>query len=198
MVVQEIKIKIQECLKEDRYFSAMYFCQQLLKIESNDYWQFQYGNVLRLCGLFAKAKKIFLMIDVKNIPEKYKYLYHLYFGQLLMDMKDVENAKEELKKCMEFENCDTVPYVYLSSLLIGEGNNDEAIYYLTKGLEKEGDIDEVYYNLAIRYAIKEDFGLALNAIDNCLKLNYNYPNASNVRNDLISYIKLTTQTDSMH
>lgn len=178
-----IKKKINYYLDNNWFFSAMLYCEKLVNKDNSQLSRFQYADVLRLCGFFSKSEAIFMQIDIEDIPDNYKYIYHLYFARLLMDMNKVEEAKNQLKTCMEFENCDTSPYIYMADLLRDEKNNDEAIFFLQKALEKQGDTDEVYYNLATRYANKGNINMAIKMINNCLDLDPSYPNAMNMKKD---------------
>ena len=185
MTETEIKEKIDYYFARDMMFSTLYFCEQLFKLGQTEYWRLRHAEILRLCGYHSKSFSVYLEIDIPKISLKHQYLYHLYFGQLLMDMGNIEGAQNEFKKCIEFKDCDTAPYIFISSLLSNEENNDDAIEYLKQALAKEGDVDEVYYNLATRFAMQGDFDKALNAIENCLKLDPDYPNATNWKNDFL-------------
>ena len=54
---------------------------------------------------------------------------------------------------------------------------DEAETVLVEALTKEGDIDEVNYNLSLIYARKGNFEEAIKKMKNCIKLDPLYPNA---------------------
>jgi tetratricopeptide (TPR) repeat protein len=82
----------------------------------------------------------------------------------------------------------------MASLLTEEEKNNEAIGYLEQALNMEGDIEEVYYNLAIRYAIRQEYDKAVNAIESCLKIDPNYPNAAVWKKDFLE----RTSLDEMH
>jgi len=105
-----------------------------------------------------------------------------------MDIGNTRLAKQQLLACLDFDICDTVPYVFLASILKPDRDNAEAVYYLTLTLDKEGDIDEIYYNLATRLAIKGDMHKALDANNKCLSIDQQYPDALNVKKDLENYI----------
>jgi len=185
MLPNETKMKIEILLDKGMVFSAKKLCEKMIETDNSEYLKFQYANILRMCTLFSKSENTFRTIDVERIPEKYRYYYHLYLAHLLMDIGKTEQAKDELKKCMQFEVSDTIPYVYIASLLLGEQDNEEAIDYLTRALDKKGDIDEVYYNLATRFLVRGDLDSAMNAINSCLRLDPEYPNAQVIKEDLI-------------
>jgi len=186
--ISEALQKINFYEENDMWFSAMLLWEKVMALDPNDGRRFRYANALRLCGFFVKAEEIYGQINVHELLPGRQYLYHLYLGQLYIDMKDVMRAKEELLACMEYESCDTVPYVFLAGILSPNTANAEAIYYLKMALDKEGDIDEVYYNLAYRLAIKGDFEGALDAINNCLAINIDYGNATQLRADIVNYL----------
>lgn len=55
---------------------------------------------------------------------------------------------------------------------------NEAETVLVEALKKEGDIDEVNYNLSLIYARKGNFEEAIKKMENCVKLDPLYPNAN--------------------
>jgi tetratricopeptide (TPR) repeat protein len=185
MELDIIKKKINYYVDNNMMFAALLYASKLIENDRSEHSLFQYADVLRLCGFFSKSEAVFLQINVESIPSKYRYIYHLYFGQLYMDMNKTKEAKEQFRKCMEFENCDTVPYIYMATLFRGEESVEDAIHFLEKALEKQGDIDEVYYNLSTRFAIKGDLNLATEMINKCLDIDPLYPNATNIKNDLL-------------
>ena len=185
------KVRFYE--ENDMVFSAMYLWEKIVRLETTEYRKFKYADALRLCGYFLKSKEIFLSVQPGNIPAQYRYIYFLYFGQLYMDMGDIKMAKASFLQCLDYENCDTVPYIFLSNLLNKEDDNWEAIYYLKTALDKEGDTDEVYYNLAFRLAIIKDFEGALKAINQCLYLSPDYPNALALQSDIKNYLSFLSQ-----
>jgi tetratricopeptide (TPR) repeat protein len=171
-------------------FSALLLWQKIVEAEPTEYRKFRYADALRLCGHLLRAEKTFLDIDVQNIPAASQYFYHLYFGILYKDMGNFKQAKEQFLACMAFDNCDTVPYIFIATLLKPDRDNAEAIYYLRLGLEKEGDHDEVCYNLSRRLAIKGDMEAALEAINKCLSFNAGYPGAANFKEDIVTWFSL--------
>jgi tetratricopeptide (TPR) repeat protein len=185
MTQTQLKEKIEFYFDQDMVFSALASCEQLLQYDQTVYWQLQYADTLRLCGHKNKSLTVFLEIDPSNLPIDYQYLYHLLLGQLLMETGQMENAKTAFRACIAFKECDTVPFVFLASILSGEEKTEEAIAYLREALAKDGDIDEVYYNLATNYAVKLDFDNALNSIDRCLEIDPDFPNALQRKNDFL-------------
>lgn len=186
--INEARSKITFYEENDMWFSAALLWEKIVALEPDDGKKLKYANALRLCGFFLKAEDVYLQVDVHVMPPDRQYLYHLYLGQLYIDMKDFAGAKKALIACMEYERCDTVPFVFLASILSPHTDNAEAIYYLKVALDKEGDIDEVYYNLANRLAVKGDFEGALEAINNCLAINIDYGNATQLRADIVNYL----------
>jgi len=186
--INEARSKIMFYEENDMWFSAAMLWGKIIALDPDDGKKFRYANALRLCGFLLKAEEVYRQVDVNGLLPDRRYLYHLYLGQLYIDMKDFTRAKKELIACMEYERCDTVPYVFLASILSPHTDNAEAIYYLKVALDKDGDTDEVYYNLANRLAVKGDFEGALEAINNCLAINIDYGNATQLRADIVNYL----------
>lgn len=176
---------------ENMDFSHLRMLIKLVEIEPTEFRKFQLANCYRLCGFFTKGEEVYKEINIKNIPEEYQSLYFVYLGSLYIDMGKDHLAIRCLKKSIKLGHTDTIPYIYLSLLYSKKELINESIEILEKGLSKEGDIDEIYYNLATRYAMLGDYRKALKMINECLRLDSNYPNAFELKKDIKQCIKIS-------
>jgi tetratricopeptide (TPR) repeat protein len=94
------------------------------------------------------------------------------------------------KKALKLNPNITYPYIYLACLLKQQEKDKEAIKYLKIALTKNGDIDEVNYNLATAYLRLGQFKTALQAINKCLLIDSKYPNAKSIKKDIEELINL--------
>lgn len=74
---------------------------------------------------------------------------------------------------------------WLGNIALFKGDIDGAINYLTKSSQLNATDAQIFYNLAGAFIKKKDYGSALNNINRCLALNANYPNAGNLKNQLL-------------
>lgn len=181
---------IYELEDKEYNFSALFLWEEVLKNNDKEFYQFRYADTLRLCGFFSKAEEVLLSIDINNVPIENRGNYFMYLGQIYKDQGQLDLAKSAFEKAIEFNPNSTIPYVFLNSVLLEDKYIDEAIAILQTALTKDGDIDEVNYNLARLFIRRGEVNEALSAIDRCLKLDPHYPNANELRNDLLNYSQL--------
>ena len=70
------------------------------------------------------------------------------------DQGEIKQAIESFKKAVELNPDETYPYIFLSSVLSKKSKLEEVEKVLKIALEKNGDIDEVNYNLSLNHARK--------------------------------------------
>ena len=69
------------------------------------------------------------------------------------------------------------------------GKPDDAIKYLTEASKSNPKDPLVLYNLSLAYSKKEDFKTALASINKCLIADPNYPEANNLRQQILNHLK---------
>ena len=69
------------------------------------------------------------------------------------------------------------------------GNFDNAIRFLTKAYNSDPKDPLVLYNLSLAYSEKKDFKTALTLINECLVANPNYPEANNLKEEILNQLK---------
>jgi tetratricopeptide (TPR) repeat protein len=173
------------------HFKALQEWQKENEMELSPYQQFRYADVLRLCGSFSKSEILFRKIDIQKLSKNQKALYLLYLGHLYMNQGKKTKAISNLKKSIKFDPTSSIPYVFLGKIYIECEETDKAIEILLKVLTlKEGDFDEIYFNLSNCYAIKTLNEEALKAIESCLSLSPDFLEAQLLKSDLIECMKI--------
>ncbi len=69
------------------------------------------------------------------------------------------------------------------------GQYDDAIKYLTEAYSSNPNDPTVLYNLSLAYSKKDKFNLALEIITKCLTVKPNYPEANNLKRQIVSALK---------
>ena len=78
---------------------------------------------------------------------------------------------------------------WIGNIALYKGDLDVAILYLNRSQQLNSRDAQVLYNLAGAYSKKKEYQLALNSINACLSLNPNYPQADNLKQQLIQAVK---------
>ena len=72
---------------------------------------------------------------------------------------------------------------------VKRGQHDDAIKYLTEAYSSNPNDPTVLYNLSLAYSKKGNFNLALEIITKCLTVKPNYPEANNLKGEIVRGIK---------
>lgn len=163
--------------ENDWPFSSAFAWEKVVSANPNAFNLLQYADQLRLCGYFSKSAEIFDEIVLDEIPDEYKFTYFVKKGRLFEDQGKMDEAILAYKSSIEAGTEMTYPYIFLAVRLSNQERVLEAKEYLIQALQKEGDIDEVYYNLGTSYAQLGDFENAIIAMQECIKLDPTYENA---------------------
>ena len=78
---------------------------------------------------------------------------------------------------------------WIGNIALYKGDLDVAILYLNKSQQLNSRDAQVLYNLAGAYSKKKDYQSALNTINACLSVNLNYPQADNLKQQLVRAVK---------
>lgn len=189
----EIEKKLRQAIElesKNYFYSSLVFWKDISNESPNPFHKFRYADTLRLCGYYNDAELVFREVNYDAIPNDYKYTLHMYLGSLYSDWGKFSIAKKEFYKAISLNPESTVPYLLLSAILFSDSEVYDAIELLKVATTKEGDVDEVYYNLATRFCIVKDFSNAYNSIVKCLEIDADYPNAFDLKNDLEIYLSV--------
>ena len=77
---------------------------------------------------------------------------------------------------------------WIGNIALFKGNNEEAINYLNKSAQLNAKDAQIFYNLAGAYVKKQDYNSALNNINRCLSIEPNYPQAINLKRQLMGVL----------
>jgi len=79
---------------------------------------------------------------------------------------------------------------WIGNIALFKGDIEEAINYLNKSIQLNSKDAQVLYNLAGAYSKKKDYKSALNIINRCLSINPNYPQANNLKQQLMQLVSM--------
>lgn len=175
---------------KDWAFSSTYVWQKIVEENPTNFNLAQYSDQLRLSGNYLKALQIFNKIEINKIPQGKKYLYHVLKGRIYQDKGELGNAIACFRESVKLEPNNTYPYIYLGTSLSTLSELEDAKNVLENALEKEGDIDEVNYNLSLIYARQSDFEKAIALMEDCLEIDPEYPNAKVWLDDFKNMIRM--------
>ncbi len=192
MTLEKAIKKASKYSDKDLAFSELKYRELIYTKTGKASHQFWYADALRLCGYFKKSEEIFSSIPVRQIPKEYRPFYFLRFGLLYKEIGNFQKALYFYLKSFKFNTEYTFTYIFIADILKIQEKDDEAINYLTKALAKDGDIDEVYYNLATSYIRVGQLDKAYKAISECLKIDPKYPNAKKIKQDIDLLLKQAT------
>ena len=113
----------------------------------------------------------------------------MQFGTIYKDECQLKETLHSFRSAVSFEPTVTYPYIYLATSLSIINQLDEAEKILKLALMKEGDIDEVNYNLSTIYSRKGNFNKAIEYMKECLRIDTNYNNAQKWLDDFINMSK---------
>ena len=77
---------------------------------------------------------------------------------------------------------------WIGNIALFKGDTDGAINYLNKSAQLNAKDAQVFYNLAGAYVKKQDYNSALNNINRCLSIEPNYPQAINLKKQLMGVL----------
>jgi len=159
----------------------------------------------RSCGLLVRAlidigdfESAKTILDTVCPPEKESPHHHFVclrakYAKSLSDFQEEEYWLRRIKLPRE-----TFPLIFLGSCLVRQGRIDEAIQChleATKFPYKEGvsQPDEAWLNIAYALRAREDYGGALEAVNQALKLDPNFESAKHTAADLEAAIECQKQ-----
>jgi tetratricopeptide (TPR) repeat protein len=174
----ELKKQAEKFDELNHPFSSASVWKKIIKTQPTAFNLLQYADQLRLSGNRIKAKKIIKKIEINDIPDDYKFVFHIKKGRIYQDEGKINKAIKSLKKSIKVGTEETYPYIFLATLLSKQSQLNKVEKILQKALNKQGDIDEVYYNLSTNYARKGDFKAAIEAMKACLNIDPNYSEAA--------------------
>ncbi len=188
--IKELKDKANFYSENNLEFSALIYWKELCKLTENEYYKFRLADTMRLCGFTSDSEKIHNTINIEKIPKKFVGQYYSFLGHLYLDTYRIQDALDAFYKALNFDKSKTYSYVFIASILKTQEKDIEAISLLKKALKKEGNIDEVNYNLSTSYIRLGKYKEALKCINLCLDLDTDFPNANLIKADIEEIIRI--------
>ncbi len=121
--------------------------------------------------------------DIKEYLNYMNVLIYQYPG-----LKDLDGAIRYFYAKNKLDLADYTPKRN-GLLALYVGRFDNAIKYLTEANKSDPKDPTVLYNLSLAYSKKKDFKTALEIINKCLMVKPNYPEASNLKQQILSQLK---------
>ena len=109
---EDWKILAENYDDKDWSFSSANAWGKVVNENPTEFNKIQFVDQLRLSGNYYKAKEVIESIDLKEIPEKYKFVYFIRKGMLHEDQGEVNEAIINFRKSIEHQNQETYPYVF--------------------------------------------------------------------------------------
>lgn len=106
-----------------------------------------------------------------------------YAASQLINVKEYDLAYSFLQKRFK-ESPDAFSTKWLGNINLNRSNIHEAIKYLSLSIQYDSKDAQTFYNLAGALIQNKDYKNALMEIENCLKINPDFPNAQNLKAQL--------------
>jgi tetratricopeptide (TPR) repeat protein len=125
---------------------------------------------------------------------------HVVVSQYPFKLEDYDFAASQLINAKEYdlafsfltkrykEAQDAFTTKWLGNIYLNKGKVEDAIKYLLESIDHNNSDAQVFYNLAGAYINKKDYGRALEAIKNCIRINADFPNARYLETQLATLI----------
>jgi tetratricopeptide (TPR) repeat protein len=107
---------------------------------------------------------------------------------VLMQLKDYNDALKYLEQRYRIEP-NNFSTKWIGTIALYNGNYDRAIKYLSISHRTNPNDAQLLYNLAGAYSQKKDYQTALSVINDCLKIDPNYPMAANLKQQLMMAVR---------
>ena len=180
---------------KDWPFSSAYAWLQEVNQNPTPFNLTQYANELRLSGNMEEAMNVMSKVEIDKMPEEYKFVYHVRIGTIYADQSQISESVKSFRNAVRLNPKVTYPYIFLATELSKLNQLDEVEQTLLQALTKNGDIDEVNFNLSTNYARKGNFVDAIKFMKACLEIDPNYENArewlgdfENMNSDLLKEV----------
>jgi len=109
----------------------------------------------------------------------------IQYGHLLFAMGDFAGATLAYREAIRFQPSHARGYIYAGFTLLRRGEIQKAIYVLEKGRRcTEGELDELYANLAFAHRAAGTYGEARNALLKALEIDPDYTVAKRALADI--------------
>ncbi len=149
---------------------------------------FDYADALRTVGRRRDAEKVYNALDLESVPEKKRWLVHLFRGQLCQDAGRYGEAETLFRTAVSLNPLSTVPWIHLAASLAEQEKFEDAVSVLQGAEDLDGDQDELH--LIIGYSLRTLGRLpeAQSHLRKALTITPDYPEALETLNDVTAAI----------
>lgn len=141
---------------------------------------------LELADKFLKENNYIKFFDEMRVlieDKPFDKFPYNYASQKLINAKQYLLAEAILRKL--YKGYPDYPALNkLGNVALNRKQYDNAIIYFNECLQYRSDDPEIYFNLSNAYYMSNKINLAIEAIEKCLQLNREYPNAKKIYNSL--------------
>jgi len=120
--------------------------------------------------------------EMKVLTSQYPFKLSFYdqASADLLNVKEYDLAYPFLiKRYKEYPDASTSKW--LGNISLNRGEVDDAIKYLEQSSKLDNSDAQVFYNLTGAYIHKDEIKVALESLDNCIKIDPEFPNAKNLK-----------------
>ena len=121
---------------------------------------------------------------IEGVPDKQLWRVDMWKGQVYGAMKNYPAAIEHHTRALEMHPARTMNYIFLGAIYSYAQEQEKALEVLLRGLDAEGDRDEVYLNIGLCHRTNGEYGLAEEALKKALDITPAYPEAETVLRDV--------------
>ncbi len=161
--------KIHALDKQSRYAQEIELLRlRLLEMPNDKFSSWRLGDVLRKVGQVEEAERLLLALCGPSEPRRVWLTTAL--AETYRQKGELEQARRWFIKATELRPETTGPWIYLGGFYLTCGRNEQARAVLKRGLQAEGDVDEVHVNLGHCYRAEGDHGAAAYHYREALKM----------------------------
>jgi len=147
----------------------------------------RFAENLRIIGRLTEAEGV--LSSITDISKEKEWLLNIHKGQIYIDRKDFQAAVQCFTQAVEKNPKSTVPFIYLANAYISSQQQGKAVDVLLRGLQAQGDLDEVYLNLGYCYRTIGEYLLAKESFLKALEVDGSCQEAVDALSDVNSVVR---------
>jgi tetratricopeptide (TPR) repeat protein len=130
------------------------------------------------------------LVEMDAVIFQYPFVYD-YYEMIANNLIGLKMFNEALPYLYQYDKIKGTAFAskWIGIIELSKKKSDVATKYLNKSLKYNSRDAQVFYNLTGAYAMKQEYKLALNAINSCLMVNPNYKGAKALQKQLLGAVK---------